>query len=395
MKTTEIAAGVHWIGVNDNDTALFEGLWPISEEGVAYNAYLVEGEKVAVIDTVKALKAGEFIDKIQEVIGDKPVDYLIVNHMEPDHSSSLAEMVRLYPQMKIVGNKKTFPIMKNFYNIDENLMEVGEGDTLDLGGRELAFYMTPMVHWPESMVTYDKKAGVLFSMDIFGSFRRTVGSIYDGDHDMAEYEMDTLRYYACIVGKVSTMAQKALQKLAPLDIQIIAPSHGLVYKDDPGYILDFYDRMSKRETEPGVVIAYGTMYGNTAHSAERLAVFLAEAGVENILMYDVAKTDISYIVGSMWKYKGFILGAPSYYGQIYPKMQNLLYKTEEIGVGGHKLGFFTDFSWSGGADRYFQKFIESTKADVVGEMVNVQGYANEEDEEKLRTLAQEMAAAIE
>nr|WP_243259581.1 FprA family A-type flavoprotein [Eubacterium sp. 1001713B170207_170306_E7] len=369
-------------------------MWPIDQDGVAYNAYIINDDKVAVVDTVKSFKQGEYIEKIRSIIGDKKVDYLIVNHMEPDHSSSIADLLAVYPDMQIIGNKKTFPIMKNFYNIDQNIMEVADGDTLDLGHHELQFYMTPMVHWPESMVTYDATDKVLFSMDVFGSFGSTDGSIFDDENDVASYEDNTRRYYACIVGKVSGQAQKALQKLGPLDIQTICPSHGLIWRSNPGYIVDFYDRMSRYQTEEGVVIAYGTMYGNTLHSAELLAGYLKDAGVKTVKLFDVSKTDISYIVSDMWKYTGLILGAPAYYGRIFPKMANLLYKVEEIGVKNHKLGFFTDFSWSNGADRYFDAFIEKAKADVVGDMVNIQGLADAEDEAKLKALADAMAAAI-
>ncbi len=394
MKTVQIKDDIFWVGVNDHETTLFEGMWPITHEGVAYNAYVINDEKVAVVDTVKSFKQGEYIEKIKSIIGDKKVDYLIVNHMEPDHSSSIADLLAVYPDMKIIGNAKTFPIMKNFYDIDKNLMEVADGDSLSLGKHELQFYMTPMVHWPESMVTYDATEKLLFSMDVFGSFGNTDAGIFDDEHDLADFEDNTRRYYACIVGKVSGPAQKALQKLGPLDIQMICPSHGLIWRSNVGYIVDFYDRMSRYQTEEGVVIAYGSMYGNTLHSAELLAGYLKEAGVKTVKMYDVSKIDISYIVSDMWKYKGLILGAPAYYGRIFPKMANLLYKIEEIGVKEHKLGFFTDFSWSNGADRYFEGFIKAAKADVVGEMVNVQGYADAEDEAKLKALAEAMAEAV-
>ncbi|MEG0310904.1 MAG: FprA family A-type flavoprotein, partial [Eubacterium sp.] len=362
MKTVQIKNDIFWVGVNDRETKIFEGLWPIEQEGVAYNAYVINDEKVAVIDTVKSFKQGEYIEKIKKIIGDKKVDYLVVNHMEPDHSSSISDLLAVYPEMKIIGNKKTFPMIKNFYNIDTNFMEVTDGETLNLGHHELQFYMTPMVHWPESMVTFDATDKVLFSMDVFGSFGNTNGSIFDDENDLESFEENTRRYYACIVGKVSGQAQKALQKLGPLDIKTICPSHGLIWRSNVGYIVDFYDRMSRYETEEGVVIVYGSMYGNTVHSAELLAGYLKDEGVKTIKMYDVAKTDISYIVGDMWRYKGLIFGAPAYYGRIYPKMANLLYKVEEIGIKNHKVGFFTDFSWSNGADRYFNSFIEKTKA---------------------------------
>lgn len=395
MKTVQIKDDIFWVGVNDHETTLFEGMWPITQEGVAYNAYVINDEKVAVIDTVKSYKQGEYIDKIKEIIGDKKVDYLIVNHMEPDHSSSIADLLAVYPDMKIVGNKKTFPIMKNFYDVDKNLYEVADGDSLSLGSHTLSFFMTPMVHWPESMVTYDAKDKVLFSMDVFGSFGNTDASIFDDENDVADYLDSTYRYYACIVGKVTAMAEKALNRLAPaVEIETICPSHGLIWRGNPGYILDLYVRMSQCQKEEGVVIAYGTMYGNTLHTAELLAGYLREAGVKTIKMYDVSKTDISYIVSDIWRYKGVLLGAPAYYGRIFPKMANLLYKLEEVGLKNNKVGFFTEYSWSNGADRYFKGFIDCAKVDVVDEMVNIQGYANAEDEAHLRHLAEKMAEAV-
>ena len=200
MNHTEIGNGIYWIGVHDYTTYLFEGMWPIDQEGINYNAYVVVDEKIALIDTVKSIKTDEYLANIKSVIGDRKPDYLIINHMEPDHSSSIAEVVAEYPDIQIIGNAKTFPIMKNFYGVDTNLLEVENGGTLDLGGRTLQFYMTPMVHWPESMVTFDTSTGTLFSMDVFGSYKATVGSIFDDENDIEAFEFPTYRYYASIVG---------------------------------------------------------------------------------------------------------------------------------------------------------------------------------------------------
>lgn len=390
----KIKDDVFWVGVNDYQTTLFEEMWPIDQDGISYNAYVINDDKVAIIDTVKSIKQDEYIKKIKSIIGDKKVEYLIMNHMEPDHSSGIAELLSVYPDMKIIGNKKTFPIMKNFYDIDKNLIEVCEGETLCLGKHTLQFFMTPMVHWPESMVTYDTTDKILFSMDIFGSFKNPVGSIFDDENDVPAFEDPIRRYFSCIVGKVAGQALKGLKKLGGLDICTICPAHGLIWRSNPGYIIDMYVKMSAKETVPGVVIAYGSMYGCTQQSAEILAIALKNEGVKEVVLYNVSKTDISFIISDIWKYKGLLMGAPAYYGKIFPKMANLLYKLAEIKVDNHKVGFFTDFSWSGGAEKNFQTFVDDTKADVISDMVQVKGTPNEQDISALNELAKKMAESM-
>lgn len=394
MKNTEIGNGIYWIGVQDYTTYLFEGMWPIDQEGVNYNAYVVMDEKIALIDTVKSIKSDEYLENIKSVIGDRKPDYLIVNHMEPDHSSSIAEVLEEYPDIQIVGNKKTFPMIRNFYDIDTNFMEIENGQELDLGGRKLQFFFTPMVHWPESMVTFDQKTGTLFSMDVFGSYKATVGSIFDDENDYQSFEFPTYRYYATIVGKVTEMAQRSLAALAPLDIKTVCPSHGLVWRKNLAYLLDMWKRLAYAETVPGVVIAYGTMYGNTLESAQIIADELKKDGVKNVIMYDVSKTNISYILADIWKYQGLILGSPAYYGQIYPPMENLLYKLTGNKVRNHVCGFFTEFSWSGGAERYFDEFAKKTNALMAADIVKVQGAPQKGDIVALKTLARAVAMEI-
>lgn len=391
MNAVKIKEDVFWVGVNDYITTLFEEMWPIDQEGVSYNAYVINDEKIAVIDTVKSIEQDEYIEKIKSIVGDKKVDYLIINHMEPDHSSGILELLSVYPDMKIIGNKKTFPIMKNFYNIDKNLIEVSDGETLCLGKHTLQFFMTPMVHWPESMVTYDVTDKILFSMDVFGSFKTPVGSIFDDENDVPAFEDSIRRYFSCIVGKVAGQALKALEKLGGLEICTICPAHGLIWRSNPGYILDMYVKMSSKVTVPGVVIVYGSMYGCTQKSAEILAIALKNEGVKEVVLYNVSKTDISYIISDIWKYKGLLMGAPAYYGKIFPKMANLLYKLTEIRVDNHKVGFFTDFSWSGGAEKNFATFIEEAKVDVISDIVKIKGTPNEEDVLALNALAKKLA----
>ncbi|WKY47503.1 FprA family A-type flavoprotein [Eubacteriaceae bacterium ES3] len=394
MKAVKIKEDIFWVGVNDYQTTLFEGLWPLDGEGVSYNAYVINDEKVAVIDTVKYIKEDEYLEKLKSIIGDKKVDYLIVNHMEPDHSSGIVQLFEQYPEMKIVGNKKTFPIMKNFYDIDHNLIEVCDGETLSLGKHTLQFFMTPMVHWPESMVTYEVSEKVLFSMDVFGSYKAPVGGIFDDENDLAEFELPTRRYYSTIVGKVAGQALKALNKLGGLEIGTICPSHGLIWRDNPGHILNQYVKMSSKETEDGVVICYGSMYGNTQKAAELLATALKSNGVKTVKLYDVAQTDISYMIADIWKYKGLFLAAPSYYGKIYPKMANLMYKLAEIKVDKHKVGFLAEYSWSGGADKSFDEFAKETKAELVDEILMIKGAPDEQEKSAIDAIAKKMAESI-
>lgn len=395
MKTREIFDNIHWIGVNDRETVAFEGLWNIEKEGVAYNAYIINDDKVAVIDTVKAFKANEFLDNIKEVIGDKQVDYLIVNHVEPDHSSGILALRDVYPDMAIYASKKGVEMIGNFFNVCDNVHELAEGETLPLGEHTLQFFMTPMVHWPESMVTYETKTKTLFSMDIFGSFGTVNGGIFDDENDYESYEDNINRYFACIVGKVAGQAERALNKLAPIEIKTICPAHGLVWRSHPEYILNKYTSLAKCEKQEGVVIVYGTMYGNTRDAVEILANELKAQGVRNIKMYDLSRVDISYAIADIWVTKGVVLAAPSYYSKIFPKMAYMLYKLSEVKVKNNKLGFVCNYSWSCGADREFEKFIEETKADVASPMVLIKSGVQAEDQEKLAVLAKDMAQAMQ
>ena len=301
-----ISDKVHWIGVNDRETTLFENFWPL-DKGVSYNSYLINDDKIAVVDTVKFNKTDMFLAKIKEIIGDKDVDYLIVNHMEPDHSSSMQALVNAYPNMKIVGNKKTFPMIEGFYDITENFHEVGEGDELDLGYHKLKFFITPMIHWPETMMTYCQTEKILFSMDAFGGFGALDGGIFDDEVKIEDYEDEIRRYYSNIVAKYSPIVQKALKRFADLPINMICSTHGPIWRNDPSKIVNYYDKWSRYEAEEGVVIVYGTMYGNTAKMADYLARVLYENGVKQVKVYDASKTHVSYIISEIWRYKGLKL----------------------------------------------------------------------------------------
>lgn len=351
MKT-EITNGIHYVGVNDRHKHIFEGLWPLPY-GVSYNSYIIADEKIALVDTVEADFFTQYLDNIRSVIGDRPIDYIIVNHMEPDHSGSLTLIKKYYPNAKIVGNKKTFGMMQGFYRVgndaDGDTIEVKNGDTLQLGSHTLAFTLVPMVHWPETMVTLDTTANVLFSGDAFGCFGALNGAYIDAEMNCDIYWDEMLRYYSNIVGKYGTPVQQALKKLAGVKIDYICSTHGPVWHEHIERVVGMYDRLSRYEGADGLVIAYASMYGNTERAAEVIARAASEAGVKNIIMHDVSRTHHSYIIADIFRYRALILGAPTYNNGLYPQMESLLSELAGRGMKNRLLGWFGSFSWAGKA----------------------------------------------
>lgn len=351
MKT-EITKGIHYVGVNDRHKRIFEGLWPLPY-GVSYNSYIIADEKIALVDTVEADFFTQYLDNIRSVIGDRPIDYIIVNHMEPDHSGSLTLIKKYYPNAKIVGNKKTFGMMQGFYRVgndaDGDTVEVKNGDTLQLGSHTLAFTLVPMVHWPETMVTLDTTANVLFSGDAFGCFGALNGAYIDAEMNCDIYWDEMLRYYSNIVGKYGTPVQQALKKLAGVQMDYICSTHGPVWHEHIGRVVGMYDRLSRYEGADGLVIAYASMYGNTERAAEVIARAASEAGVKNIIMHDVSRTHHSYIIADIFRYRALILGAPTYNNGLYPQMESLLSELAGRDMKNRLLGWFGSFSWAGKA----------------------------------------------
>lgn len=351
MKT-EITNGIHYVGVNDRHKHIFECLWPLPY-GVSYNSYIIADEKIALVDTVEADFFTQYLDNIRSVIGDRPIDYIIVNHMEPDHSGSLTLIKKYYPNAKIVGNKKTFGMMQGFYRVgndaDGDTLEVKNGDTLQLGSHTLAFTLVPMVHWPETMVTLDTTANVLFSGDAFGCFGALNGAYIDAEMNCDIYWDEMLRYYSNIVGKYGTPVQQALKKLAGVKIDYICSTHGPVWHEHIERVVGMYDRLSRYEGADGLVIAYASMYGNTERAAEVIARAASEAGVKNIIMHDVSRTHHSYIIADIFRYRALILGAPTYNNGLYPQMESLLSELAGRDMKNRLLGWFGSFSWAGKA----------------------------------------------
>ena len=361
----EIANQIYYVGVNDRQKTLFENMWPLPY-GVSYNAYLIVDEQTVLIDTVDVCYSDLFLKKMAEALQGRTLDYLIVNHMEPDHAGSIRLLRQQYPDVKIVGNTKTFGMLAGFHGITDGLYEVKEGDTLNTGAHQLSFYMAPMVHWPEVMVTYDATDKILFSADAFGSYGTLDGAVVDKDMDCSHYWDEMVRYYANIVGKYGNPVQRALQKLSALEIKTICSTHGPVWQEHVAKAVGIYDRLSRYEAEDGVVILYGSMYGHTEQMAEVIASALADNGVKRIVMHNVSKTPASYILADVFRYKGIIVGSPTYSNQLFPEVEAVLSKIELREVKNRLFGYFGSFSWAGAAVKRLAAFGEKMKWETVG-----------------------------
>lgn len=394
MKQIQLAENIYYVGVNDRHTQRFENHMELPN-GVSYNSYLIDDEKVALIDPVEIGFMDEQLHKIKSVIGDRKVDYLVVNHDEPDHSGALASLLREYPEMTVVGNAKTFAPLEAFYGPIANKLVVAEGETLCLGARTLQFFTVPMVHWPESMVTFEQSTGILFSNDAFGGFGALNGAIFDDQVNLDFYEDDMRRYYANIVGKVAQQVVKAVEKLGGLTIRMIAPSHGLVWRSNLAWVMERYTKWSTYQSEKGLVIVYGSMYGNTGRMAELIARGAADAGVKEIKVYDVSKTEVSFIISDIWKYKSVCLGACAHYGSMYPDMALLTHEIAHFKPKEKNFALFGGMSWSGGGVRTLAKIAEDNGWSLVADSVEVKGAPiREEDIERLYNLGKAIAEAM-
>jgi len=388
-----IIKNVHWIGVNDRETTLFENFWPL-DKGVTYNSYLINDDKVAIIDTVKFNKTSLYLSKIKEIIGDKKVDYLIVNHMEPDHSGSMKALINTYPDMQIVGNSKTFDFIRGFYDITDNFYEINETSEIDLGYHKLKFFITPMIHWPETMMTYDQTEKILFSMDAFGGFGTLDGGIFDDEVELEVYESEIRRYYSNIVAKYSPIVQRALKKLSDFPINIIASTHGPIWRSNPAKIVEFYDKWSRYEAEEGVVIVYGTMYGNTAKMADYVGRVIAEQGIKNVKIFDSSKTHLSYIISEIWKYKGVIIGSCAYNTHMFPSVELVTNKIEHSGLNNRYLGIFGNKCWSGGGVKNILKFHEKSNLELIYDPIEATYTPKDEEYSELYNLGVKMAEMV-
>ena len=360
----KITDSIFYVGANDRTTHLFERLWSL-RRGVSYNSYVVVDEKIAVVDTVEASCAPGYLRSIEKATAGRAVDYLVVNHMEPDHSGSIAALRQRYPDMKIIGNAKTLQMIDGYYGISDNLLEVTDGYTLSLGRESLTFYLVPMVHWPETMVTYGNEAKILFSGDAFGCFGALDGGVTDEELCFEDYYDEMVRYYACIVGKYGAPVQKALQKLGSLPMEIVASTHGPVWKRNIADVIKVYDRLSRYEAQRGVVVAYGSMYGNTAELCEEIACSLRAKGVDKIKIYDLSSADISEVLRDVFLYRGLVVASPTYNNELFPPVRELLTKISERTVKGRLFGFAGSYTWASAALKRCAEMAEKSGWEVV------------------------------
>jgi flavorubredoxin len=366
----KISDRIYYIGVNDFDKVLFEGLWPLPY-GVSYNSYLVVDEKVALIDTVEAGFEEEFLSNVQEAIGERAIDYLVVNHMEPDHSSLIAYMLEKYPSLKIVANAKTVPMLQGYYGTPQERIQVmKEGDSLCLGGCSLSFHMIPMVHWPETMVTWLAEEGTLFAGDAFGTFKAVDEEVIDNEDTFEEYRDEMIRYYSNIVGKYGTPVQAALKKLSGLEIKRICSTHGPVWETSIPQVVALYDKMSRYEVERGVCIVYGSMYGNTAAAADALAMELEARGIpyaiHDLACNNAGELGVSGALRDVFKYDTIVVGSPTYNNGIFPPVETFMKALQARLIKGRRFFAFGSYTWSGASVSLLNAMAESMGYDILG-----------------------------
>ena len=394
----EISPQIYWIGGNDRRLEYFENLFPLTN-GVSYNSWLILDEKTAIIDTVDDAITDQYLENIEHLMKGRELDYLIINHMEPDHCGNIENIVRKYPKVKVVGNKKSFQLFDQFYNMDitENQMLVGEGDEINLGNHNLKFITAPMVHWPEVMMNYETSKGILFSADAFGTFGALAGNLFDDEVDYKNLYLDeSRRYYANIVGKFGAQVQSVFRKISSFEINMICSLHGPIFRSDLGLILDLYDKWSKYEPEKeGVVIFYGTMYGNTANTADALANKLGQRGVKDIRVYDINKTHPSYIISDIWKYSHLVAAAPSYNMGLYYPMESLLHEMISLGVKNRKVSIIGNHSWASTAQKIMtEKFNSMKNMEIIGNSLDINSRLKDDEESTLDELADVIAASV-
>ena len=385
MKDVKITDAIQYVGVDDKTIDLFESQYVVPN-GISYNSYVILDEKVTVMDTVDVRKTEEWLANLEEVLNGKSVDYLVVSHMEPDHASNIQRLVELYPDMKVVGNAKTFAMISQFFDVDlsERSVVVKEGDTLCLGKHTLQFFLAPMVHWPEVMVAYEQSEKILFSADGFGKF----GAL---DTDEA-WTCEARRYYFNIVGKYGAQVQALLKKAATLDIQMICPLHGPILKEDLGYYIGKYDVWSKYEPEDeGVFIAYASIHGNTAKAAKKLAEMLEEKGAKRVAIADLSRDDMAEAVEDAFRHDKLVVASSTYDGGLFPCMEDFLQHLKAKNYQKRTVALMENGSWAPMAAKKMREILESMKDVTICEpVVTIKSTVKEDTIRVMEELAEKL-----
>ncbi len=396
MKITE---DIIYAGVNDHQVDLFEGQYKVPN-GMAYNSYVILDEKTAVMDTVDANFADEWLANVAKALDGRKPDYLIVQHMEPDHSANIENFVKAYPEATVVANTKTFAMMKNFFpkmDLAGKKLEVKDGESLTLGKHVLTFVFAPMVHWPEVMVSYEDSEKILFSADAFGTFGALNGNLFNDEVDFEkDWIDDARRYFTNIVGKYGIQVQALLKKAAGLDIQMICPLHGPVWRNNLNYFIEKHDKWSKYEPEDqAVAIIYGSIYGNTEQAADALAAKLGAKGVKNIAVYDASKTDVSELIAEIFRVSHVVIACPTYNGGIYPPIENLLAHMKALAVQNRTVAVMDNGTWAATAGKQIVKQLEEMKnMTVLDQKLSIKSTLKADQEDNLDAFAQQIIDAM-
>ena len=390
-NTRKITEDIYYVGGSDRRLTLFENIFPIPR-GVSYNAYLLMDEKTVLLDAVDSSVGRQFLENIAYVLGSRSLDYMVINHMEPDHCALLEQIILRYPKVKLIGNAKTFQMVKQFFDfeMEGRSITVKEGDRFLTGKHNLSFVMAPMVHWPEVMVTYDPESKILFSADAFGTFGALNGAVFTDEIEFdKDWQEDARRYYSNIVGKYGTQVQALLKKVSGLDIQMICPLHGPVWRKDISFILDKYIKWSTYEPEEqGVLIIYASMYGNTENAADILAAELVKAGVKKLAVYDVSGIHMSYLVSEVFKYSHLVIVSPTYNAELYPVMDQFVRDLKALNVQNRKAALVESGTWALSAAKKSKLLFEEMKNITILEpVVSVKSSVKESDRKNIEELA--------
>lgn len=395
----KVTEDLYWVGANEHRLHLFENIHPIPR-GVSYNSYLLMDEKTVLFDTVDWAVCREFLNNIEHVLDGRDLDYVIINHLEPDHAASLDEVLIRYPNAKVISNERAFMMMRQFgFDVDGKEIEVAEGDAMSFGQHEITWVAAPMVHWPEAMVSSDTTNGVLFSADAFGSFGALDGKLFADEVNFdRDWIDDARRYLTNIVGKYGPHVQDLLKKASTIDIKMICPLHGPVWREDLGYFIEKYDKWSRYEPEEdGVLLVYASMYGNTEYAAQCLATKLCERGMTNIHMYDVSKTHVSYLVSEAFRLSHIVLASVTYNLEIYPVMHQFLDEIRMLNLQNRTVGIIENGTWTPQAGTLMEEFLDKNMKlmDVLGGEVTVTSSLNDSTEKELDALADSIIESFE
>lgn len=396
MKTERISERIHHVGVNDRTTHRFEGMWPLPM-GVSYNSYLIEGsEKCAIVDGVEVSHSLQLVDHINELLAGRKPDYLIINHMEPDHSGAIRILRNVYPDLVIVGNAQTLSMVKGFYGEEGGTLAVKDGDTLSLGPETtLQFALTPMVHWPETMMTYLHEEQTLFSGDGFGCFGALNGAVIDNEMDTERYFPEMVRYYSNIVGKYGTFVQRALKKLAGTELSTICPTHGPVWRSEIAKVVGLYDTLSRYEPlDNGVTIVYGSMYGNTELMAETAADALADAGIKEISVLNASVTDLSYIIADIFRHRGLVIASPTYSNTLFPPITAVMEAISIRGIQNREILTIGSHTWAHQAVYEMGRHLTDAKLTTITDPVIVKQAPDSDALAQIRAAATTLAKKL-